>query len=753
MISYSFRQRMNRFMQVVLAVKKHVIRMVGMNITAKFFLVLLLSGFASVSSWAQSNNIRSWFSDVALLIDTSTFSLNHNTIPVNGENQLYFRYDNNQSVCEVKLFPLPERQKMVVRVLESGDYQMIDSLVNMNGQYFRFKVKFNNIPASQFLQFTFGVKAQADSSERLVSLHLFPNTNTFVKFYPGTDELFIGEEKIFELSTNNMANVRLTNEWTSGLDIDYMLDEQYGQLRLHLLPHNLGKRRLQVALQTVKPFLDSALHPIYALPLIQQDFNVKTSRLAFLNIDKKEITLDDNSQKNGVEVQVDDNRALVIGKTYRIEEQENPGGALIAELYTRNNLANNRVLCVIRPYYYHRQSEGYLYIKDGDDARFITNINITPKTAIKKITVLHEGGDWTDNLGVYPGENITVKIEGEGLHKAKFSFEDLPTTAIDSAIMGENMIIYKLSIPLTFSKKRISIYNYADNTGFALNVKEYQVPRPFDYLQVNYGDIDRTVSSLKSPVLYPHAITDITFDYIPRRIDEDPKMLYGKQYLKIDVTVMNSKNQLVEMKTIDNIVVCPGDNSPRFNNYDKKDCSNDVVSLNSYLSTKTFDLDDWSKIELNIQEKKEKYTADVYTKKIDIYLQKTYKFDMDVSFPGGLITVYRQPIPGDTTGRTHMAFGSLSGISMAIMAQFSFYDPEKIAKFKPYKIGAGFLALNAFNFSSGDVNRDVGLVIIGSIYPVNREAKLRFPIYIGGGYLLKAHQPFFLIGPGISVSL
>ena len=87
------------------------------------------------------------------------------------------------------------------------------------------------------------------------------------------------------------------------------------------------------------------------------------------------------------------------------------------------------------------------------------------------------------------------------------------------------------------------------------------------------------------------------------------------------------------------------------------------------------------------------------------------------------------------------------------MGQFSFYDPEKIAKLRPYKIGAGFLALNAFNFSSGDVNRDVGLVIIGSIYPVNREAKLSFPLYVGFGYLLKAQQPFFLIGPGISVQL
>jgi hypothetical protein len=116
-----------------------------------------------------------------------------------------------------------------------------------------------------------------------------------------------------------------------------------------------------------------------------------------------------------------------------------------------------------------------------------------------------------------------------------------------------------------------------------------------------------------------------------------------------------------------------------------------------------------------------------------------------VSFPAGLLT--------KRVGES--GYGSFSGISLATLAQFSFYNPEKINRLRPYKIGAGFVAINAFNLSSDtNVNRDLGLVVIGSVYPTRRDAKLTFPLYLGGGYLLnnKNHW-FFLLGPGIGIKL
>ena len=89
---------------------------------------------------------------------------------------------------------------------------------------------------------------------------------------------------------------------------------------------------------------------------------------------------------------------------------------------------------------------------------------------------------------------------------------------------------------------------------------------------------------------------------------------------------------------------------------------------------------------------------------------------------------------------------------MAMIAQFSFYDPERIGKFKPYKVGAGFLALNAFNFNEG-ADRDVAIVVLGSLYPTRKDVKLTFPLYFGGGYFLGAKKLFVLVGPGIRISL
>ena len=89
---------------------------------------------------------------------------------------------------------------------------------------------------------------------------------------------------------------------------------------------------------------------------------------------------------------------------------------------------------------------------------------------------------------------------------------------------------------------------------------------------------------------------------------------------------------------------------------------------------------------------------------------------------------------------------------MAMVAQFSFYEKNRINRFKPYKVGLGFIALDAFNFSNDSNNRDIAMVLLGSLYPTRKDTKLSFPLYFGGGYKLKSGQFFFLVGPGIRVS-
>jgi hypothetical protein len=411
-------------------------------------------------------------------------------------------------------------------------------------------------------------------------------------------------------------------------------------------------------------------------------------------------------------------------------------------------LTNNRILCILRVYNLHRESEGYLYLKDGDKAKFITNFSITPSTSISRISLMHEGVDWTTNLNVVPGEVVDVKIEGQSLNKGRFHFEDVEDLTSDTALKTENFILNKIRIPQNITKRKIELFNQGKPTGYSLTVREFQDARDFDYISLNYGSGDRVISQITGILMSPKTIGDIVFDFDRNKIDNSDR-IYGKQYLRISVKITGRNNELIELREIEDIVVVPAEKSPRSPYYDRRDETPTAVSLNKYLRKKTYDLDDWAKIELSIENIKEKQGGKSFKKDIELYVQKQYTFDIDVSFPAGLlINTF-----GIETKERYQAFG---GVSMAMIAQFSFYDQERPGKFKPYRLGAGFLAINAFNLTSTSdeqAQRDMGIVVIGSISPTRKDLKLSFPLYFGGGYKLNQGKWFILLGPGIRVRL
>jgi hypothetical protein len=564
---------------------------------------------------------------------------------------------------------------------------------------------------------------------------------------PNIDELFIGEEKVFDLITNHADNIRYSMEWTTGQPIDYRIEKVADQFILHIMPNELGYHKIRLNFQTEKPFVDMTTNRIITQTApLEYTFNVKNSQLKFLNSDKKDITLDDISRRKGTEILLDNTRALDLNKTYRIEDQENPGGALIAELFTRSYLSNNKVLCYIRTYNYHRTEEGYLYIKNGDDALFITNLNITPAVSINKVSLMRAGGDWNSDLSIYPGETVQLKIEGQALNKARFQLEAVEKLTRDTLIQSETEVNLRFKVPISIDKKRIVLYNNDIPTAYTLNVREYEIPRAFDYIFINYGDANHVLSTLHGPILFNKTVRDVVISFNTDKIDSDNK-LYGRQNLTFDVRVTGPNNELVDMRTIGNIVVCPADNSPRYRYYDSRNCTSNEISLNKFLRRSTNDLDDWSRIQLTVKTTPDKSGGEPQQKDVEIILKKKVKFDIDVSFPAGLVTVSKEKsAEGEKT-----TFSNLYGISMAMVAQFGFYNPDKIAKLRPFRVGVGFLALDAFNFQSE--LQDLAMVALGSIYPTTRDKKLAFPLYIGGGYQFKAQKWMWLIGPGISVKL
>ncbi|MBN1952851.1 MAG: hypothetical protein JW801_16730 [Bacteroidales bacterium] len=703
-----------------------------MRLTVTFALLLLsLVAFTRQDPGIQKLEFR---------IDTFSYTWPDDAVLHNNQKALPFFFDDQQEIVEVELWL--KNQAYEFSLLPSSDYSILDSLL-YTGNSYRFKVQFHNLNFQDFLKFSF--RSVNDSIAKLIDIPLQAYTRTSASLHLKDPTLFIGEEIVFEVLSNNPENIITTNEWQTTPKFDYLLKLENSRLFLHLVPNTLGSGELLIPIKTRKPSMNRKKQLIYSTEPIQQIFYVKNSRLQFLNLNPTEITLSESSKTEGIEIQLDDSRMLAMEKTYRIENQEEKGGALIAELFTRRRLANNKVLCLVRPYNYHAKSEGYLYIKDGDEARFLTNLNVSHTTTITGISILRQGGQWKKSNVVYPGELIELQIEGRSLHRAKFRFEDLTDLTSDTLTHSDTRVNFTLQVPADIRKKELQIYNHQEPTDQVLKVAEYQRPREFDYLYLNYGDIGRRVSGIRGPILFQKTIQDVVFTFNDDAVDGKDEF-YGKQYFDIDVRVTGKRNELIEMRTIKNVAVCPSKNSPRYEYYSSHDCNTESLSLNKYLSRKTYDLDEWSKISLTIKNDESKYSEEGYLKEVDIILKRNYAFDIEVSFPAGLITIARQD-DGE------IGFGSLSGISMAMIAQFSFYHPEKIATYRPYKIGAGFLAFNAFNFSDNVDDRDVGIVVLGSVYPTKRDVKLSFPLYVGGGYFLKDQKWFFLIGPGIRVRL
>lgn len=702
----------------------------------------------------STRSFQELFEDLILKIDTFEFSFRKDRINFQDAQKLAFQYQQSNAVVELVLKPRQSANITAVSFLNSGDYTIIDSLSFWDDQI-RAKIRFRNITETDFLAFRFSVLTGYSNVPHIVEVPLFPYSDTYVDFYPGGDDLFIGEEKIFELVTNNAANINADGVWKTKNGISYKITNEDDRLRIYLSGVSSGMRTLDAEVLLNKPILNSQGVPIYKLKLESKEFIVKQSPMAFLSVDVNDVVWDEEG-RTGIEVQIDYDRALEMEKTYRIEAQENPGGALIAEIFTRNRLSNGKILCWLRVFNYHRKSDGYLFIKTDDQARFLTNFNIVPKTEVNRVTILRDGSDYTENLNIYPGETIEVKIEGVSLDRADFRFEELSDVYKDTLLKSDHVKTYKLKVPTNISKKRLNIYNNGNTTGYSFSVREYQRPRPLDFVMLSYDEDgyrkNVTFNKINSSIMFGSTLKDIIISPMAHKIDDEDK-LYGKQFLTIKITLTNAQRQLVEMRTIENFVICPDQSSPRFLYYQDKNCQSGSININSILSIKTNELKDWSRVEVEISHRPEKHNDESFSHRVEFILSRTYNFDIDVSFPAGLLQIRPNRPAGEQ-------LGSFSGVSLAALAQFSFFKPGKIAQYQPYRVGVGTIAMNAFDFSSDSADRGLALVALGSLSPTRRDPKIRLTLYFGGGYFLtttdNVRSPpgwFLLIGPGIAVRI
>lgn len=703
-------------------------------------LVFLL--FCSFVLWGNGQDILSRnFENIELRIDTLSFSWNKNQVTFQNEKRLSFSYTKNSPLIELRFYPKSENlsNDFIEDVLPSRDYTIIDSLAFVNDSYFSTKIRINDIANSDFSSIRFNTVKGGNKSTLV--LPVFPHTNTYATIEPGDGDLFIGEEKSYELITNRPDNIKIDSRWKKEKDYEYRFIRRNDQIEFSIIPSKAGEIKVDLHVSLFSPFLNEENTPAYKIPKQSFNFTVKGSRLSFLRFDKREVIWE-RDNVDGVELQIDNHRNLQLNKTYRVEATDEAGGPLIAELYTIRRLSNDKILCMFRPYNYHKISESYLFIKDGDNPEFITNINILPEPEINKVSILRKGGTWLNSNQVFPGETVEIRLEGRNLSRTELRFEDLQDVSTDSLIRTESVVHYLIKVPAEIRQKSINIYNRDKKIGVSLDIKEYLNPRDLDFVIVEYGGKPVIANKVTEPILHNGTIGDVTILFDDQYIDEQRK-LYGKQYLEIEIRIKDAKNALVERHVIDDIMICPGESSPRYFSYSTKDCMNLPISINDFISNKTHELDNWSKIELIIRHRKGFYDGRGYSHRIEIIKEKNITFDVDLSIPAGLL-IKKVGVEG---------FPGLTGVSLSMLAQFSFYQKGEIQRLRPYKIGAGFLAQNAFNFNPDpEVERDLGIVVLGSVYPTKKEGKFSFPLYAGFGYFLNEERFFYLIGPGIRIN-
>ncbi|MDR1416660.1 MAG: hypothetical protein LBJ57_04505, partial [Prevotellaceae bacterium] len=243
-----------------------------------------------------------YFNEVTLAVDTNLYTLSQNTILHRRKHQLYFEYTNRYAVCELRFYPKEGSNIQRLSLVESAGYKALDTLVFIeNEACYRARLRFADLFGNDHLSVLVNVTTLPQGENALPhtavwELALLPYTQTWVKFFPTSDILFVGEEKAFDLETNNVDNVKPSNDWQSSDGIDYRIALRDSRLTLILLPRELGVKNLNITLEAIAPFLNADKQLSNAVTLQSQPLTIKASRLVFLNMDKKEVTYDDEAR-------------------------------------------------------------------------------------------------------------------------------------------------------------------------------------------------------------------------------------------------------------------------------------------------------------------------------------------------------------------------------------------------------------------------------------------------------------------------
>jgi hypothetical protein len=695
------------------------------------FTVVFMSLFVFCNMSMQAQKLDSLFKNIEMRFDTVV--INYGEYRIKEQPHFFFPIENGDQEVEIRWYPKKQIRNKPVGIIEAKHYEQTDSILMIGDSHYRVRLKLKDVKVGQ--AFSVLVAVEVEQKRQNFELFFYPYVEPKIGLAETDIELFRGEEKSIDVVSPHQEFIQIDEEWVETENYDYWLRRTGGELQLMVRGKTTGNVKLivPVSLSFFHPKNGTITKSTHGL---QAELNIKPSRLRFLNVDRENVFFDSESRTAG-EMQIDYHPRFQMKQMYRVEDANENAGRLVAEIIPKSTLGNDKVLCEVYSYSHHRISDGYLYIKDGNRTFAMTNFNVVNRPQIQSIELMREGGDWTENLNVFPGETVELRIRGNGLSISKFNFTPCEQQR-DTTRVSDRIVFYTVSVPVDIDYKKVSIFFNEDVTAYELIVREYSRPAPLNFISLDYNGKERypiTSEKMRKPVFVRETIEDITILFNRSEIDKASR-LHGRQNLEVEVRILSNENQLLDIQTIRNIEICPDSTSPRARAYAKTNCERYRLSLNSHLLRKTFALEAFDQIVIEVRHS----SGNGPSERIHLYANRRYSFDVDVSFPAGLLVV-RADEPN---------VGNFTGVSTAFMAQFKFYSQKRIGQLTPFQIGAGFLALNAFNFSE-NVERDLGVVVLASIVPVRRKNSFSVPIYLGAGYLINESQFMVLFGPGLQI--
>ena len=161
----------------------------------------LLSVLSLLFSWSF---LFGQFSDTTLFqearLETAYgISGSENLIQINGQEVIPFYYENPEETVVLTLQPTENASfDTSLHIIPSSDYEILEPPVFYRNGTYRIKLRFRNLNDPSFIRVLF--QQDTDSTSFIADeLSLYPYTKTRINFFLKDEDIFLGEDKIYEL--------------------------------------------------------------------------------------------------------------------------------------------------------------------------------------------------------------------------------------------------------------------------------------------------------------------------------------------------------------------------------------------------------------------------------------------------------------------------------------------------------------------------------------------------------------------------